>query len=157
MRFEKISLEEAMGCCPALHGYEAEEALEWLRLPIRSTANSAGYDFFSPFDVKAKAGETVSVPLLVKLSVSEDEPKNFVLLIFNRSGLSLKQGLRLDNAVGVVDADYRQCIWFQATATKDIEIAKGQRICQGVFMPFLVVDGDEAIGERNGGFGSTGR
>ncbi|MFX3820795.1 dUTP diphosphatase, partial [Streptococcus suis] len=33
----------------------------------------------------------------------------------------------------------------------------GERIVQGVFMPFLVVDGDEADGVRTGGFGSTGK
>ena len=32
----------------------------------------------------------------------------------------------------------------------------GERIVQGVFMPFLVTDGDEADGVRTGGFGSTG-
>ena len=33
----------------------------------------------------------------------------------------------------------------------------GERIVQGVFMPFLVADGDEAAGVRTGGFGSTGK
>lgn len=31
----------------------------------------------------------------------------------------------------------------------------GERIVQGVFMPFLIVDGDEADGVRTGGFGSA--
>ena len=47
-------------------------------------------------------------------------------------------------------------------ATKNITdqpvtLEVGERIVQGVFMPFLIVDGDEADGVRTGGFGSTGQ
>lgn len=33
----------------------------------------------------------------------------------------------------------------------------GDRIAQGVFMPYLVADADQAGGPRTGGFGSTGQ
>lgn len=38
-----------------------------------------------------------------------------------------------------------------------VVVEAGERIVQGVFMPFLVADGDEADGVRTGGFGSTGK
>jgi len=158
MRFVKTILEEALKATESVLGSANKEnikaALENLELPHRSTKQSAGYDFFSPFDIHAKKGDTIKVPLFVK---AMDMPSNVVLLIFNRSGLSLKKGLQLDNAVGVIDSDYRQCIVFQATAKKDITILQGDRICQGIFVNFLTVDDDIAEGERDGGFGSTGR
>ena len=40
---------------------------------------------------------------------------------------------------------------------KPVTLEVGERIVQGVFMPFLIVDGDEADGVRTGGFGSTGQ
>ena len=33
-----------------------------------------------------------------------------------------------------------------------VTLEVGERIVQGVFMPFLIVDGDEADGVRTGGF-----
>ena len=164
MRFEKIDIEEAIeaydqaieGCSGSYREKKdlLKHVLNTMELPSRSTACSAGYDFRSPFDVSVEAGEVVRMPLFVKV---KDMPPNVVLLLFNRSGLSLKKGLRLDNAVGVIDSDYDQCIWFQATATKDIVIIQGDKICQGIFLPIMFVADDNAQGKRNGGFGSTGR
>ena len=37
----------------------------------------------------------------------------------------------------------------------DVEIKKGERIGQGMFQKYLVVDNDNATGKRTGGFGST--
>lgn len=134
---------------------ELERAYDELIPPSRSTSNSAGYDFRCPFDLDVPKGQSASIPLLVKVV---GMPPNCVLLLFNRSGLSLKRGLRLDNAVGVIDADYDQCVYFQATAeTQDVHIRANDRICQGIFLPFLITDDDDAKGERSGGFGSTGR
>lgn len=159
MRFERIGLEEALkqtesaiGGTPNRH--TIKYVLDYLPLPKRGTKKSAGYDFRSPFDIVAKKGDTIKVPLFVKVV---DMPENVVLLIFNRSGLSLNKGLRIDNSVGIIDSDYDYGIMFQATATKDITIVQGDRICQGIFVPFLTVDDDDASGERSGGFGSTGR
>jgi len=152
MRFAKLTCQEAAeqaGLGPA----EAAEALRRVGLPTRATRKSAGYDFQTPFAVDAKAGDVVRIPLLVKV---EGMPEGVVLLLFNRSGLSLKRKLRLDNAVGVVDADYPDGIVFQATAGEDIKLAPGDRICQGIFFCYLHVEGDAAKEERTGGFGSTG-
>ena len=41
--------------------------------------------------------------------------------------------------------------------TEPLEIKKGDIIGQVVFQKFLVVDNDNASGERTGGFGSTSK
>ena len=160
MRFAKISLAEAiyqtektLGL-PIVNPEKVANSLGLLELPKRSTKRSAGYDFHAPFSINARKGDVVRIPLYVKVV---DMPEDTVLLIFNRSSLALKYGLRLDNAVGVIDADYADGIMFQATASEDISIAEGERICQGVFLKYGVTDDDDAEGERDGGIGSTGR
>ena len=160
MKFEKITVQEAIRLYYNAFGWSPtsqalQEALDELELPTRSTEGSAGYDFRSPIDTVIKKGESKKIPLFVKVV---GMPKRVALFLFNRSGLSLKEGLRLDNAVGVCDSDYNLCIWYQATAeTQDVIINKGDRICQGIFMNFLTVEGDSASAKRDGGFGSTGK
>ena len=74
-------------------------------------------------------------------------------------------GLVLINSVGVIDGDYygnpgnEGHIFAQMKNITDqpVTLEVGERIVQGVFMPFLIVDGDEADGVRTGGFGSTGK
>jgi dUTP pyrophosphatase len=88
-----------------------------------------------------------------------------VLVLANRSSNPLKRGLILPNGIGVVDADYYNNadnegeIFFQLVnlGPRTKVIKKGERIGQGIFMPFLTADGDEGgLHQRNGGFGSTG-
>ncbi|MGC4440474.1 dUTP diphosphatase, partial [Streptococcus suis] len=44
----------------------------------------------------------------------------------------------------------------QNITDQSVTLEVGERIVQGVFVPYLLVDGDEATGVRTGGFGSTG-
>ena len=81
----------------------------------------------------------------------------------NRSSNPLKRGLVLANGVGVIDKDYygnadndgHIFFAFYNNTEEDIMIHKGDMIGQGIFSKYLVVDDDEAEGERLGGFGST--
>ena len=75
-----------------------------------------------------------------------------------------QKGLVLINSVGVIDGDYygnpgnEGHIFAQMKILLiSVTLEVGERIVQGVFMPFLIVDGDEADGVRTGGFGSTGQ
>lgn len=126
-------------------------------MPARETSGSAGYDFHSPYNVLIKKGKTVRFPLLVKVS---DMKPGTVLLMFNRSGLSMKHGLQIDNAVGVIDSDYKQSIWIQVTnhGRKDYRINVNDKVIQGVFVNYTTVDNEKTVDSvRTGGFGSTGR
>ena len=63
----------------------------------------------------------------------------------------------LSNTMGVIDASYygnegndgNIGLSLLNTSGKAIKIEAGERIVQGVFVPYLVADGDEASGTRN--------
>ena len=140
------------------YAFEEETKYEYgiFELPSRSTANSAGYDFHCPLKFKLKKGKTVKIPLYVKAT---DMPKDSVLLITNRSSLALKYGITIDNAVGVIDSDFNSCIWLQITnnGKKTYQFNINDKICQGIFVKYLVIDNDAASDIRLGGIGSTGK
>lgn len=156
MKFKKVTRDESQAYYSVVDRKHIECTGEAWEMPTRSTEGSAGYDFHSPYDVTIKPGKSVRFPLLVRVT---DMPKDMVLLVFNRSGMSLTGGIRLDNAVGVIDSDYTRSIWFQATnhGKKTYRIKTNDKVLQGVFVKFEKVDNDNASGERNGGLGSTGK
>ncbi|MDQ0222041.1 dUTP diphosphatase [Streptococcus moroccensis] len=129
-------------------------------LPKRETAHAAGYDLSAAETTVLAPGEIKLVPTGVKAYMQDRE----VLYLFDRSSNPRKKGLVLINSVGVIDGDYYNNpnneghIFAQMKNISDetVTVEAGERIVQGVFMPFLVVDGDDATGERTGGFGSTG-
>lgn len=132
-----------------------------INLPKRATEKSAGYDIEAADDVTIKAGGIFLIPTGLKAYMQAGE----VLYLYVRSSLPKKKGLVLINSVGVIDADYYNNpsnegeIFMQVKNITecDVQIDKGERICQGVFMPFLVADGDGETekSDRKGGFGST--
>lgn len=129
-------------------------------LPKRQTAGAAGYDFTAPYPFVIAPGETLIVTTWVKTKM----PKGEYLKIYARSSWGVKRKLHFQYS-GIIDSDYygnSQDDGNIALAIKndgDVEqrIEAGERIAQGIFMKYLIVDDDEATGERSGGFGSTGR
>lgn len=102
------------------------------------------------------------VPTGIKAYMGEDE----YLQLANRSSNPIKNQLLLPNGVGIIDADYYNNesneghIYFQFVnyGLTDHLIKKGDRIGQGIFMPFLKADNERTTGQnRSGGFGSSGR
>lgn len=130
-------------------------------LPKRETAHAAGYDLKAAVTTEIAPSEIKLVPTGVKAYMQAQE----VLYLFDRSSNPRKKGLVLINSVGVIDGDYygnpdnEGHIFAQMKNITDetVVVEAGERIVQGVFMPFLVVDGDDATGQRTGGFGSTGK
>ncbi|MGT2935636.1 dUTP diphosphatase [Streptococcus castoreus] len=130
-------------------------------LPKRETAHAAGYDLSVAKEMTIAAGEIALVPTGVKAYMQAGE----VLYLYDRSSNPRKKGLILINSVGVIDGDYygneinEGHIFAQMKNMTDqtVTLTVGERIVQGVFMPFLMADGDQASGKRTGGFGSTGR
>lgn len=128
-------------------------------LPKRSTQHSAGYDFVAAETITIDPGAIKLVPTNVKAYMQEGE----VLYLYDRSSNPCKRGIVLSNSVGVIDKDYYGNpdndgnIHAQFTnITNDVvTIEKGTAMMQGVFMPFLLADDDDASGVRVGGFGST--
>ena len=137
-----------------------EGFLPWteIALPKRATAGSAGYDFVSPLDVTIPAGGTALIPTGIR---AEMEP-GWVLLLFPRSSLGFKYGMRLSNTVGVIDSDYAFAkneghimVKLRNPLSGPVTIGRGERFCQGVFLPYGTAEEDEVLTGRTGGFGST--
>ena len=130
------------------------------RLPERSTKNAAGYDFYNPEEVKINPGEIV----YVKTGVKAKFPEEVALLLLNRSSNPKKKGLELANGVGLVDADYYNnpdnegeiAFAFKNTRDDVVVIEEGEKLGQGMFVPFFITNDDSVENERTGGFGSTG-
>ena len=150
---------------------------EGIILPKRATKGSAGYDLTAAVDIvvpsvfKAlKSGtESESNPMkstLVPTGIKAYMPSNEYLLLANRSSNPMKRQLAVPNGIGVTDADYygnegnEGEIFVQMInyGLEDVTITKGERIAQGIFSKYEVVDDEEdAFDERIGGFGSSGR
>lgn len=153
--FEKISFEQFKKDI-----IDDKELYNTLKLPIRGTQRSAGYDFHSPIDVVLKPNDIVKIPTGIKASMNDDE----VLLVYIRSNMGFKYNIRMCNQTGIIDSDYYNnpsneghiFIKIQNEGKDEFIIKKGDRICQGIFIKYLTIDNEEKIdNERTGGIGST--
>ncbi|MBF0699753.1 dUTP diphosphatase [Streptococcus danieliae] len=130
-------------------------------LPKRETAHAAGYDLKVAEAMVIGPGEIRLVPTGVKAYMQANE----VLYLYDRSSNPRKKGLVLINSVGVIDGDYygneanegHIFAQMQNITDQPVALEVGERIVQAVFAPFLLADNDQAGGQRQGGFGSTGR
>jgi len=129
-------------------------------LPSYQTAGSAGFDLASSADLTIGPGEIALVPTGLVFAV----PPGHFLGIFARSSTPLKRGLTVANGVGVLDSDYsgptdELKIQLMNVTDAPVAIARGDRLAQGVILPFVRAEFEEAAaasGPDRGGFGSTG-
>lgn len=92
-------------------------------------------------------------------------PDGYFLGIFARSSTPLKKGLMVANGVGVIDPDYSgptDEIKIQVLNITDapVKVTRGDRIAQGILLPFPTIEWEEVDEMRvptRGGFGSTGQ
>lgn len=130
--------------------------------PFLATSGSAGYDL--------TAVESVVIPpkhsegVWMNLGFAAAIPDGYVALLLPRSGKGCKQGLSLNNTVGVIDSDFRDewraCL--RCNNDEPIEIEQGQCYLQVVFHKvehFNFVESSELPEAReiHAGFGSTDR
>jgi len=131
-------------------------------LPEYQTSLSAGADLKSAEDKIISAGEQTIVRTGVKIdSVDWSQvPDNMLpeLQIRARSGLALKSGITLTNAIGTVDADFDNeiCVLLWNTSNNDFVVKRGDRIAQVTLSVVYRIAGLIKGGKRAGGFGSTG-
>ena len=136
---------------------------EDIKLPERSTLNSAGYDFFAIEDITLPAKKLTRVMTGVKCELMPNQ----VLILANRSSNPSKKGLILANGIGVIDADYygnpdndgEMGFEFYNILDEDVIIKKGEKLGQGIIMKFDKTEDDyisNPYKTRVGGFGSTG-
>ncbi len=133
------------------------------QIPFRATAGSAGMDLYACIDepVTLALGEKAVIPTGIAIALPSPELGAF---IFARSGLAIKHGIGLLNAVGVIDSDYRGevCVGVINQLTEPYTINPGERIAQLVILPVSLIEPVEVDEldetERGaGGFGSTGK
>ena len=131
------------------------------RLPRYETAGAAGFDLSASQDMTVQPGEVTLVPTGLVIEV----PLGTFLGIFARSSTPLRRGLMVANGVGVVDPDYcgpndEVKIEVYNFTARPVQIKAGDRIAQGILMPAVRVEWEEAAELRTdsrGGFGATGR
>ena len=119
-----------------------------------------------PYNLEEMAALTKQIkakPTLVSTGVKCHLEEGYYLELSVRSSTPLKYWIILANSVGIIDADYCDNpdnegeIFFQVINMSpfDIYLKKGDIIGQGIIKRYEVTDNDKAIGERQGGFGST--
>ena len=161
-KFHKVSFERFQQDWEKIFGREdhMEEIYQGIRLPLRATALSAGYDFYAPAEISLKPGESVMIPTGIRVEMEED----WVLKCYPRSGLGFKFRLQLNNTVGIIDSDYFYSdneghIFVKLTndtnENKTVCVKKGTGFMQGIFVEYGITVDDEVTDIRNGGLGST--
>ena len=155
-RFERISQEQWLKDAGGLTTLPLCD----IPLPRRATTGSAGYDFVCPADITLEPGAQAVVPTGVRVWL---EP-GWVLINCQRSSLGRKHGIRLANTIGVIDSDYYYAdneghilVMLVNGGDHTVTISRGERFCQGVFLPHGLAEEEEVTAARSGGFGSTGK
>lgn len=163
-KFYKVSWEQFLegwkDTFPQTEDEKIREIYDRICLPRRATEGSAGYDFYTPVDIKLEPGETIKIPTGIRAQMEQE----WVLKLYPRSGLGFKYRLQLNNTVGVIDSDYFHSdneghifskITNDSKEGKAVELKAGEGFMQGIFLEYGITVDDEATEKRNGGFGST--
>ena len=140
------------------------------QLPTYATDGSAAFDFYAyaPNGFESLGGMEKTKWLVgtdtLETGISIEVPEGHVMLIYSRSGHGFNHNVRLANCVGVIDSDYRGAIKVKLTADgySQLKVSHGDRIAQGIIMPYPKVEFEEVdeLSETQrgtGGFGSTGK
>lgn len=129
-------------------------------LPKYHTSESAGFDIASNADITLAPGQMAKIPTGLVIQA----PKGYFLLIAARSSLPFKKGLSKPNGIGIIDPDFAGPndeiqIIVQNITNHPVEVKKGERLAQGIFLPVRQAKFEEVKELREndrGGIGSTG-
>lgn len=149
-----------------LKGSTAAEGVSiWTK---RDDRNAMTYKNATRIDFVPQDGMVIIRPgdrALIPTGLIFDVPEGYCIKQYPRSGTSLKQGLTLINAVGVIDSDYTKESYIPVVNHSDTThfLRHGERLAQIELAKVLPVEFVETTGDieqksdRQGGFGSTGR
>ncbi|MDD3765968.1 MAG: dUTP diphosphatase [Eubacteriales bacterium] len=138
-----------------------EKISDLMQMPSYATQGAAGMDLYSanPDPIALKPLERTLVPLGFKMEL----PRGYEAQVRARSGLSIKHGITLVNAVGTVDEDYRGevCVPVINLSNETYIINTGERIAQMIIAPVTKASIEMSCelvetARGTGGFGSTG-
>ena len=169
-KFRKVSYEQfakdMRDCGFYLSDTDMKAAYDAIKIPVRATQGSAGYDFFSPIPFALRNMTVAPRGITFPTGIQCELAPGFCLFMIPKSGLGIRQYSRLGNCTGLIDRDYifsdnEGDIYVNLRSdipgNPPVEIHVGQAICQGVILPFGTTDDDETTEKRNGGLGSTGK
>lgn len=130
-------------------------------LPTYAHPTDAGADVAAVEETTIQPGETK----IVKTGIAVAIPAGYEIQIRPRSGLSVKTKLRIPNAPGTIDTEYRGEIGVPICNTGDVPyvIEKGMKVAQMLIAPTPMIKWDEVAtveelgttSRGEGGFGST--
>ncbi len=132
-------------------------------LPQFATPGSAAMDLRACLEgpVTLQPGARAVIPTGLAMALPS---KDYVALVFARSGLGIKKGVCLSNGVGVIDSDYRGeiAVGLVNLSDEDYTVQPGDRIAQLMVVPVVqptvtLVDELDETDRGTGGLGSTGR
>lgn len=131
-----------------------------LPLPVYETEGSVGFDLITRVDTLIPSKQLGLIPSNTIVEV----PQGYMLMIAARSSTPRKKGLLTPHGFGVIDHDYcgpkdEVLVQVYNFSNEDIEIKKGDKIAQGVFVKIEKANWNEkeSLNENSrGGFGSTG-
>ncbi len=130
--------------------------------PKKAFANDAGWDVFACLDkpVKLMPGQFKAISTGISVAI----PEGYCIVLKERSGLALKNGIRIGG--GVIDCQYRGEIKaivhnLYEDTDQPFEITNGMKIAQMLILPvpqviFVPVGTLSETNRGAGGFGSTG-
>lgn len=155
------------------HDFKHEEPVLKIRrisdtavIPTRGSKDAAGYDLYCAESstistIEIHPGTTVKIHTGIQMEI----PDGYVGLLFARSGIAIKKGLRPANAVGVIDSDYRGeiivALHNDSNTTQCVNL--GDRVAQLVLVKYFAPSIKEVIEDLSetergeGGFGHTGK
>lgn len=145
-----------------VRGFELVSRMETpVKLPTRGTIHSAGYDICAVDNCAIEPKQSVFIRTGIKAYMPPDE----YLDLRVRSSLGIKRQLMLATGASVIDSDYYNneenegeiMVVLYNYGDETQTIAAGERIVQGIFTKYFLIDNDDTTKERTGGTGSTNK
>ncbi len=131
-----------------------------LALPKYETDGAVAFDILVRLDTLVEPGKIALIPGNVIIQI----PSGYMLVLASRSSTPMKKGLLTPHGIGIIDHDYcgpedELKVQVYNFTDKAVEIKKGDKIAQGVFVridKFEWEEVEEVTAPTRGGFGSTG-
>lgn len=113
------------------------------------------------YTVKGSSGKLILEPnarVLIPTGFVFGIPEGYQMNIYSRSGLTWKNGIIVLNAPALIDFDYKDetFVVLYNSSSNPFVIEHGMRVAQAAINPVHRVELG-SLGERKGGFGSSGK
>jgi len=129
-------------------------------IPEYHTAGACAFDLSIIEDATIAPGQIARLRTGLVICV----PEGHVLFLSARSSLPMKRGLNVPHGFGLIDNDYcgpedELLLQVRNFTDQPVEVKKGDRLLQGIFLPFERAAFEQVTqltGPTRGGYGTTG-